>query len=261
MRIWIFAASLMAMLMSVNAASAGQRVAFVVGNGDYKHVPKLANPADDAKAMATLLRSVGFDVIEGTDLTRDAMMERLLAFGRKAQGADLALFYYAGQGLSVDGTGYLLPVDSDIKSEMDLKLGGAINIDLTLDQTMSDAKIKLVFLDSGRDDPFAHNTKPSASRNVRPRLGLAEMKSGGDTLIAFATGPGGRILDGEKGAHSPFTKALLANIAAPGIEIQQAMTKVRAQVSDETNGQQMPWGHSDLESPVYLNPASNGAAK
>jgi uncharacterized caspase-like protein len=255
MRFWVIALSLVAALVTADTAKAEQRVAFVVGNGDYKHVPKLENPADDATAMASLLRSVGFDVIEGTDLTRDAMTERLLAFGKKAQGADIALFYYSGLGLAVDGTGYLLPVDSDIKSEMDLKLGGAINIDLALDETMSEAKIKLVFLDTGRDDPFAHKTNSKASRNVGARQGLAEMKSGDGTLIVYATGPGGRILDGAKGAHSPFTKALLANIAAPGVEIQQAMSQVRAQVSDETNGQQMPWGHSNLAGAVYLNPA------
>src|SRR5579864_3692778 len=225
--------SLILTLFSADAALADKRVAFVVGNGAYKNVAQLPNPPIDAKAMATTLRSVGFEVIEGTNLTRDKMTEKLLDFGKRAQGADVAVFFYAGHGIAVSGTNYLLPVDADIKSEMDVKLGAAINIDLTLDQTMSDAKVKLVFLDACRDNPFAAKIKQTATRSVSVGQGLAEMKSGEGTLIAFATGPGQTALDGEAGTNSPFTRALLANIAAPGVEIQQAMTKVRAQVNEE----------------------------
>ena len=86
------------------------------------------------------------------------------------------------------------------------------------------------------------------------------MKSGEGTLIAFATGPGQTALDGEAGTNSPFTRALLANIAAPGVEIQQAMTKVRAQVNEETNKNQLPWGHTNLIGSVYLNPVAGAAS-
>src|ERR1700686_5333150 len=217
--------SLFGMLLSAQAAMADLRVAFVVGNGAYKNVAQLPNPPVDAKAMAGVLRNVGFDVVEGTNLTRDKMTERLLEFGKKAQGADVAVFFYAGHGIAISGTNFLLPVDADIKSEMDVKLGSAINIDLTLDQTMSDAKVKLVFLDACRDNPFAAKIKSnSATRSVSVQQGLAEMKSGEGTLIAFATGPGQTALNGEVGTNSPFTRALMANIAAPGAEIQQAMT-------------------------------------
>ena len=88
------------------------------------------------------------------------------------------------------------------------------------------------------------------------QTGLAEMKSGEGTLIAFATGPGQTALDGQEGTNSPFTRALMANIATPGVEIQQAMTKVRAQVNEETNKGQLPWGHTNLIGSVYLNPAA-----
>ena len=159
--------------------------------------PQLPNPPVDAKAMAGVLRNVGFEVVEGTNLTRDKMTEKLLDFGKKAQGADVAVFFYAGHGIAISGTNYLLPVDADIKSEMDVKLGAAINIDLTLDQTMGDAKVKLVFLDACRDNPFAAKIKSnSATRSVNVQTGLAEMKSGEGTLIAFATGPGQTALDG-----------------------------------------------------------------
>ena len=261
MRYLTIVLSLFCMLFAADAARADKRVAFVVGNGAYKNVAQLPNPPIDAKAMAAVLRNVGFDVVEGTNLTRDAMTERLLEFGKKAQGADVAVFFYAGHGIAISGTNYLLPIDADIKSEMDVKLGAAINIDLTLDQTMSDAKVKLVFLDACRDNPFAAKIKSnSATRSVSVQTGLAEMKSGEGTLIAFATGPGQTALDGQEGTNSPFTRALIAHITTPGVEIQQAMTEVRAQVNEETNKGQLPWGHTNLIGSVYLNPAAAPAA-
>ena len=255
MRFWIAAMSVVALLASGNAALADKRVAFVVGNGAYKNVPQLPNPVVDAKSMSKVLRSVGFDVVEGVNLTRDKMTEKLLDFGKKAEGADVAVFFYAGHGIAVNGTNYLLPVDADLRSEMDVKLGAAINVDVTLEQTMADAKVKLVFLDACRDNPFAAKIRSAkATRSVSVQSGLAEMKSGEGTLIAFATGPGQTALDGENGTNSPFTRALVANITQPGVEIQQAMTKVRAQVNEETNKNQLPWGHTNLTGSVYLNP-------
>ena len=242
------------------AAFADKRVAFVVGNAAYRNVPALPNPAIDAQTMASTLRNVGFDVVEGINLTRDRMSEKLLDFGRKAEGADVAVFYYAGHGIAVNGTNYLLPVDADLKSEMDVKLGAAINVDNTLEQTMQDAKVKLVFLDACRDNPFAAKIRSAkATRGVTVETGLAAMTSGTGTLIAFATGPGQTALDGDKGTNSPFTRALVANITKPGVEIQQAMTAVRAQVNEETNKSQLPWGHTNLIGSVYLNQATTPA--
>jgi hypothetical protein len=262
MRFLIAAMSVAALLVSGNAALADKRVAFVVGNSAYRNVAPLANPAIDAKSMAKLLRNVGFDVVEGANLTRDKMTERLLEFGKKAEGADVALFFYAGHGIAVNGTNYLLPVDADLKSEMDVKLGAAINVDVTLEQTMNDAKVKLVFLDACRDNPFAAKIRSAkATRSVSVQSGLAEMKSGEGTLIAFATGPGQTALDGEAGTNSPFTRALMANIASPGFEIQQAMTRVRAQVNEETSKNQLPWGHTNLIGSVYLNPVAGAAGQ
>jgi uncharacterized caspase-like protein len=262
MRFWIAALSVAALLVSGDAALADKRVAFVVGNAAYRNVPQLPNPAIDAKAIAAVLRNVGFDVVEGTNLTRDKMTEKLLDFGKKAEGADVAVFFYAGHGIAVNNINYLLPIDADLKSEMDVKLGAAINVDLTLEQTMADAKVKLVFLDACRDNPFAARIRSAkATRSVSVNSGLAEMKSGEGTLLAFATGPGQTALDGEAGTHSPFTRALISNIAKPGVEIQQAMTMVRAHVNDETNKNQLPWGHTNLIGEVYLNPQAASADK
>jgi peptidoglycan hydrolase-like protein with peptidoglycan-binding domain len=262
MRFLIFALSILGILAGADAAKADRRVAFVVGNGTYQNVTPLPNPPIDARSMAGLLRNAGFDVVEGINLTRDKMTERLLEFGKKTQGADVAVFFYAGHGIAIDGINYLLPVDADIKSEIDVKLGNAINVDLTLDQTMNAAKVKLVFLDACRDNPFAANIKAASTRGVSVQTGLAEMKSGEGTLIAFAAGPGQTALDGEAGTNSPFTRALLAHITQPAVEIQQAMTEVRGQVNEETKRAQLPWGHTNLIGAVYLNPvaAPAGAA-
>src|SRR5207249_9445076 len=190
--------SVIGMIFTAGSASAEKRVAFVVGNGAYKNVAPLPNPSVDAKAIAATLRNVGFEVVEGSNLTRDKMTEKLLDFGKKAEGADVALFFYAGHGIAVNGTNYLLPVDADLKSEMDVKLGAAINVDTTLEQTMGDAKVKLVFLDACRDNPFAAKIRSAkATRSVSVETSLAETKPGSCTLLAFSTGPGQPAPDGD----------------------------------------------------------------
>jgi uncharacterized caspase-like protein len=258
MRALIMALSALGMLLTANTAKADRRVAFVVGNGAYRNVQKLPNASLSAKAMAGLLRKLNFDVVDGYDLTRDKMTERWLEFGKKAEGADLALFYYAGQGLSVSGSGYLVPIDADIRSEMDVKLGSAINLELTIDQTMSDAKVKLVFLDASRNNPFVAASKTTGRVSVKS--GLSEMKFPDDILVGYATGPGEAAPDGKEGSIRPFTRALIAHIAAPGVEIEQAMTEVRAQVSEETERKQVAWGFTqNLAEGIYLGPPGAAA--
>jgi uncharacterized caspase-like protein len=258
MRLWIVALLMLGIAGTANAAKAERRVALVMGNGAYQNMPQLQCPADDAGAMAELLRKVGFDVIEGRDLDGKQMKKRLLEFGKQADGADLALLYFSGQSFTVNGTNYLLPVDARIKPadlatppgrDIKAKPGELISLNGTIDETMSHARIKLVFFDASRMFPVG---KIGASSGA----GLAELKTQEGTMIEFATGPGQTALDGAKGAHSPFTRALLANIAAPGMEIQQAMTRVRAQVNEETSRQQLPWRHTYLIGDVYLNPAA-----
>jgi len=254
--IWLYSCVILVALLT-HPANAERRVAFVVGNGAYKHTTVLPNPPLDARAMASLLRNVGFEVIEGADLDRDGMTARLREFATKTAGADVALFFYAGHGIAVNGKNYLIPIDADLNSELDVTFGAAIDVDVTLDQTMADAKTKLVFLDACRDNPFANKIRSaSRTRAVTVLSGLVEMKSGEGTLIAFATGPGQRALDGRQGENSPFTHALLSNIAEPGVEIRHALTKVRAQVSEETRKQQLPWENTNLTGFVYLNQAA-----
>ena len=210
----------------------------------YKNVPQLPNPAIDAKAIANVLRNVGFEVVEGTNLTRDKMTERLLDFGKKAEGADVAVFFYAGHGIAVNGVNYLLPIDADLKSEMDVKLGAAINVDLTLEQTMADAKVKLVFLDACRDNPFAASIRSAkATRSVAVNSGLAEMKSGEGTLIAFATGPGQTALDGEVGNQQPVH---------PRADRQHCQARRRDPAGDDQGPR--PGQRGDQQEPAALGP-------
>ena len=164
MRAWIITLSALGLLLTVSAANADGRVALVVGNGAYKDLERLPNAAASGKAMANLLRSAGFEVIEGIDLSRDEMVKRLLEFGDKAKGADIAVLYYSGQGISVDGSEFLLATDADIKSRIDVKLGNAFDADLAIDQTMSEAKTKLVFLDASRSNPFPAAEKAKSRR-------------------------------------------------------------------------------------------------
>lgn len=260
MRAWIAALSL-GLLVTTGVAKAEQRVALVMGNGAYTKLPKLQTPADDAKAMAELLKKIGFDVIEGSDLTGNQMKKRLAEFGKKADGADLAVLYFSGQSFTVDGISLLLPIEATIRPfdlmnasgpEVQAKLGKLISLNGAINETMSHAKVKLVFFDASRTVP---PTKVGVSQG-----GSSGIKSEEGTLIAFATGPGQAALDGVKGGHSPFTKALLANIAVPGVEIQRAMTMVRAEVNEETDKAELPWGHTYLVGEVYLNPAPAAAS-
>ncbi len=172
MRYLTLLASLMCMALSVSAAKADRRVAFVVGNGSYKNVAQLPNPPIDAKAMAATLRNVGFEVIEGSNLTRDQMTEKLLDSAARRRAPTSPCSITPATASPSAGSNYLLPVDADIKSEMDVKLGAAINIDLTLEQTMGDAKVKLVFSMPAatiRSPPRSSRTPtPAASRAERP---------------------------------------------------------------------------------------------
>ena len=256
----VVAALVVATVTWSGESRADRRVALIIGNGAYKNVPKLPNPPKDAKAMASLLRNLGFEVVTGTDLTQAAMTDSLRQFAQAADNADVALFYYAGHGIALESKNYLLPIDANLKSEIDVKLGGPIDVNVMLDQTMSTAKVKLVFLDACRDNPFVEQISRSVrTRSLTINSGLAEMKSSEGTLLVFATAPGQTALDGE-GNNSPFTKALLNNLAAPNTEISVALTKARAEVADVTKKKQSPWTNTNLTGLFYMNPVAGAAA-
>jgi hypothetical protein len=233
------------------AALAQQRVALVVGNGAYRAVPRLANPVADAEAVAEALRGAGFR----TELLRDAGKEALGAalrrLGAAAEGAELALFYFAGHGIQIGGENHLLPVDARLAHVRDVDYE-LVGVPLVL-RTMQGARARVLILDACRDNPLAAQMRGlSATRSVGRGLARVESVDLG-TLIAFSTSPGAVALDGT-GRNSPFTQALVQHLATPGLEIRQLMTRVRRSVVEATGGQQIPWDNSSLITEVVLRP-------
>ena len=179
---------------------AEKRVALVIGNSSYEHVPVLANPSNDAGDMASVLKSLGFEVVEGTDLKQNEMRETVRRFGEALQGADVSLFFYAGHGMQVAGTNYLVPTDAKLAREGDLDFD-AIRLDLVLAQMERETKTSIVLLDACRDNPMAQTLARSmGTRSANIGRGLARIESGVGTFIAFATQPGNVAL-GRAGAQ------------------------------------------------------------
>ena len=137
-------------------AVAEKRVALVIGNSAYQHTAALKNPSNDATDIAGKLRALGFEVIDGTDLSKGEMESRIRAFADKLQGSDVGLFFYAGHGLAADGRNFLAPVDAKLQSETDLDFE-AVDLSLVLKQMERNSRVSLVFLDACRDNPLALN--------------------------------------------------------------------------------------------------------
>lgn len=229
----------------------GRRVALVIGNANYRHAGALANPANDAGDIAEVLRKLGFDVVDGLDLDKRGMEDKIREFGRKLDRAELALFFYAGHGMQVAGKNYLMPVDSRLERPGDLNFE-TIDVSLVLAQMEAEQRVNLVLLDACRNNPLARSfASKLGARSASVGQGLAGMQSALGTLISYATHPDAVALDGE-GRNSPFTSALLKHLATPGLEIATLMRRVRAEVVSVTRGQQVPWDHSSLLGEVVL---------
>ena len=247
-------------LMAAGSAQAERRLALVVGNSSYRNTPSLANPKNDAVAMATALKRLGFKVIRGIDLSSADMRRTVREFAGALQSTDVAVFYYAGHGLQVKGQNYLVPVDAKMRSTLDLEFE-ATNLQTVIDLMEREAKTNLVFLDACRDNPLARTLARSlgASRSSTIGQGLARMNSGVGTLISYSTEPGNVALDGD-GKHSPFTEALLRHIETPGLEVGRMLRRVRSNVLKQTRGKQVPWDHSSLVGDFYFGAPKKTAA-
>lgn len=228
---------------------AEKRVALVIGNSAYNHAPRLRNPVNDAEAVAALLKRLNFDVLKGIDLTDKGFAKTIGDFSEKLDaGADVAVFFYAGHGLQVNGKNYLAPVDAKLQREASLEFE-AVRLNTILSLMERRDGTTLVFLDACRDNPLAHNlARNMGTRSTTIGRGLAPIKTGVGTLIAFATQPGNVAMDG-KGVHSPFAWALLKHAETPGLEIEGMMRRVRRDVIAATSGAQVPWNHSSLTAP------------
>ncbi|MER8530899.1 caspase family protein [Mesorhizobium sp. M0159] len=251
----IIAAFLLASFTTFEA-SADRRVAFVIGNSEYRQFPALKNPARDAEDVSKTFRLAGFEVFVASDLTKLQFEEQFRNYLAAVDGADLAVVYYSGHGFQIGGENFLIPVDASLKQAADIEVQ-AIKLNDVLEQLRSKSKIQVIILDACRNNPF-----PRKNYWLRDQLitagnaGLAQVRSSLNTLIAFATEPGAAAYDGA-GELSPFSAAFSRRALAPNQEIRTVMAAVRRDVVEATNGLQVPWENSSLIDEVVLMRRSN----
>ena len=221
--------------------------ALVIGNAKYIHTSHLRNPANDAEAVGTTLRQLGFNVTTLVNSDQRSMEEAVRKFGsdlRKENG--MGLFYYAGHGMQIDGENYLLPVDIDPSTEMDIRYD-AVPVGKILGQLDSaENDINVVILDACRNNPFTRSFRSS-------NRGLAQVVAPTGSFISYATAPGEVAADGE-GDNGLFTSKLLKHMVIPGLKLEEVFKRVRVDVQSESNNQQVPWDVSSLTGDFFFTP-------
>lgn len=228
-----------------SAAQAERKVALVVGNGAYTHVPKLPNPTNDSAAMADLLRRAGFEVVEAKNDLGSLDFKRVVRdFSQQVRDADIAVMYFAGHGLEIGGINYLIPTDARLASDLDAE-DEALSVDRVVRILEPARRLRLVILDACRDNPFVKGMRRSIATRAVSR-GLAQVEPAtSDTLIAFAAKAGSTAEDGS-GSNSPFTTALLKHMTVPGLDVRIALGRVRDEVKLATNQRQEPFVYGSL---------------
>jgi len=226
------------------SALAGNRIALVIGNSAYKNVPALTNPARDADTIASSLRAVGFKTVQlRNDLTRENLTDALQSFAAEADKADWAVVYFAGHGLEVNGTNYLIPVDARLAIDRDVEFE-AVPLDRVMSAVSGAKRLRLVLLDACRDNPFANQMRRSvATRSIGRGLTNVEPEAG--TLVVYAAKHGQVALDGD-GGNSPFVTALTKRMNTPGLEVRRLFDHVRDDVLEMTNRAQQPFSYGSL---------------
>jgi TPR repeat protein len=248
---------LLILLCFADQAIAAKRVALVVGNSAYRNVAPLDNPTNDAALVAQTLKGLGFALTgDGalTNLDKAALDQAIQDFGRQIQGADVAMFYYAGHGVQVRGTNYLVPVNANPTREADVDFQ-MVDVNLVLNQMNgSGTRLNLLILDACRNNPFG-------GRGLRSSEGgLAQLRAPEGTLISYATQPGNVAQDGSDG-HSPYTKALSVTMKRAGLDVFQTFNEVGLTVKRSTGGSQQPWvSSSPIDGSFYFTPAASSAA-
>jgi hypothetical protein len=237
--------ALFALAAGTAESFAEKRVALVIGNSEYQHAPKLPNPINDANAVSIMLEGAGFEVVElRNDLTNMDMRRALRDFSERARDADMAVVFYAGHGIEVDGTNFLIPTDAKLERDIDVE-DEAISLDRLMKMVEPARKLRLVILDACRDNPFIKTMKRTMTSRSIGR-GLAKVDpTMSDMLVAFAAKAGSTAADGE-GIHSPFTSALLQHIALPGLDLRFAFGRIRDDVVRVTNNRQEPTLYGSL---------------
>jgi len=218
-------------------------VALVIGNGGYKS-SSLRNPVNDAKDMATALKSLGFDVVLKQNATQRSMEDAIRDFGIRLRKGGVGLFYYAGHGIQVDRINYLVPLGAKVHEEIDVKYE-TVDSRRVLDAMYNAGNnLNIVVLDACRDNPFARSFRSSSS-------GLARMDAPKGTLIAYSTSPGKVAQDG-KGRNSPYTAALLKHMRIPQLSVEQVFKRVRRDLDAKSGGKQIPWESTSMTGDFYF---------
>jgi hypothetical protein len=242
-RSFVLAAAILA--TTAVSAFAEKRIALIIGNSAYKNVARLQNPANDAAVVADMFRSAGFETVESRlNLTVSELRKTLREFGNKSRDADVAVVYYAGHGIELDGNNYLIPVDATLETDADV-LDETLPLDRVLFAVDPARHLRLVILDACRDNPFAKTMKRTiASRAVGRGLAKVEPSSP-NTMIAFAAKAGSTASDGDS-KNSPFATALVNHLAKPGLDLRKAFGFVRDDVLKATNNSQEPFIYGSL---------------
>ncbi|MHB0771030.1 caspase family protein [Bradyrhizobium sp. 5.13L] len=235
----------LAVLFGAGPAFAGKRAALVIANSAYQHAPSLANPVNDGAVMAKTLKEAGFDVVESRhDLSALETRRVLRDFADATRDADIAVVYYAGHGIEVEGSNYLIPVDAKLERDTDV-YDEALSLDRVLVAVEPAKQLRLVILDACRDNPFGKRMKRTvASRGIGRGLAQVEPTSP-NTLIAYSAKAGFTAQDGD-GANSPFTVALSKHLTTPGLDVRRAFGFVRDEVLKSTGNKQEPFVYGSL---------------
>jgi uncharacterized caspase-like protein len=245
-RNWLFLSALLLsfQIASPRLASAENRVALVIGQSAYRAVPALPNAANDGRHIAEMLTGAGFDVTAAPDLAQNEMRQAISDFAGKVAGEGpdtVALVFYAGHGLQIDGENYLVPVDVDPKREADIPLQAVRLNDLMNTLGALPARMRIFMLDACRNNPF-----PALSLTAGHGLAIVNTKAGAPgSFISFSTSPGAEAEDGS-GEDSPYTTAVLSIAKEPNLSIEEAFKRVRVAVNQATDGRQVPWESSSL---------------
>lgn len=248
-------------LLFTHPALADKRVAMVIGNSAYKSVTPLPNPAKDAAAIGAMLTKAGFEVVDAREDLPVADMKRMIRdFSDKVRDADIAVVFYAGHGIEVDGTNYLIPVDARLERDIDVE-DETVSLDRIVRILDPAKKLRLVILDACRDNPFDRSMKRGlTSRAVEKGLAKVE-PANPNTLIAYAAKAGSTASDGA-GANSPFTTALLKQLTVPGQDLRKSLGYVRDDVMKTTGNKQEPFVYGSLggDDVVLVPPSQTKAA-
>ena len=232
-------------VLFATAAAADRRVALVIGNAAYKNASTLSNTINDATAIAKLFKSVGFEVVlSRNDLGVVDFKRTVREFLLTAENADIAVVYYAGHGIEVGGTNYLIPVDARLGRSYDVE-DEAVALDRIIWALQSVRRLRLILLDACRDNPFPGKLRSAGIRAV-VQGGLAKIEDvSADTLVAYAAKAGSTSFDGD-GANSPYAIALLRHLTEPGLDVRIALGRVRDEVLNITGGRQEPFIYGSL---------------